>query len=92
MVKKPFLTYASRDFLCYLRQMGFKTFNDYWSEEYDGFEFRDRYLKLLQTIDELAKRPIADLRSMYHDMQHILNHNYNLLRDMTYNTQIEKIL
>ena len=36
-LKKPFVVFASRDYLCYLRQMGFKTFNDFWSEEYDGY-------------------------------------------------------
>jgi hypothetical protein len=42
-LKKPFIIFASKDYLCYLRQMGFRTFGDFWDETYDGYEGRDRY-------------------------------------------------
>jgi hypothetical protein len=80
--KKPMLVMSSRNFLHYLRQLGFKTFYEFWSEDYDGFEGRDRYLKILQIIDDLAQLPTSTLEQMYKDMQPILEHNYNLL----YNT------
>jgi hypothetical protein len=81
--KKPMILMSSCNFLHYLRQLGFKTFYEYWSEDYDGFEGRDRYFKILELIDDLASRPQYELEQMYKDMQPILDHNYNLL----YNTE-----
>lgn len=90
-MKKPFIMFASRDYLDYLHQMGFKTFCDYWSEVYDGYEGRDRYEKICKLIDWLAKQSTKDLTQMYRDMQPILDHNYNLLKTQTYSRKITLI-
>ena len=90
-LKKSFIVFASKNYLDYLHQMGFKTFNDFWSEEYDGYEDRDRYVKILELIDTLAKKPIKELQQMYIDMQEIFEHNYNLLLNQNYNTNITYI-
>jgi hypothetical protein len=71
--------------------MGFRTFSDFWSEEYDGYEGRDRYVRILNLIDEIAKKPASELERMYWDMQDILDCNYNLLHDQTYQTNITAI-
>ena len=90
-LKKPFIIFASANYLDYLHQMGFKTFCNFWSEDYDGYEGRDRFIKILELIDNLAKKPIAELHEMYEGMQEILDHNYNLLLNQTYNTNITYI-
>lgn len=90
-LKKPFLSYASRDFLCYLRQMGFRTFHDFWDEDYDGYEGRDRYLRLLKVIDDIARRPLHELRDMHDHMRYTLDHNFDLLSRTAYSTQIHEI-
>lgn len=90
-MKKPFIMFASRDYLDYLHQMGFKTFCDYWSEDYDGYEGRDRYEKICKLIDWLAERSTTDLIQMYQDMQPILDHNYDLLKTQTYSKKITLI-
>ena len=87
-LKKPFIMFASNDYLCYLRQMGFKTFNDFWSEDYDGYEGKDRYIKILSLIDDLSKQPKKKLEEMYWDMQYVLDHNYTLLNTQSYNKNI----
>jgi hypothetical protein len=71
--------------------MGFRTFSDFWDEEYDGYEGRDRYLKILKLIDNLATKSKNELESMYWDMQHILDWNYNLLLTQEYNKKIIKL-
>jgi hypothetical protein len=95
LLKKPFIIFGSKDYLCYLRQMGFKTFQtptlDFWSEDYDGYEGRERYLRILALIDELAKKSKEELQELYQAMQPILNHNYNLLQTQSYNTTITQI-
>jgi len=79
LMKKPFIIMGSKNFMIYLRQMGFKTFYEYWDEEYDGFETKDRYLKILTLIDNIASKSIEELFLMYKSMQDILEYNYNLL-------------
>lgn len=91
-LKKPFIMFASKDYLDYLHQMGVKTFCNFWSEEYDGYDGRERYLRILALIDELAKKSKEELQEIYQAMQPILEHNYNLLQTQSYNTTITKIL
>jgi hypothetical protein len=91
LLKKPFIAFASRDYLAYLRQMGFQTFHGFWDEDYDGFETRDRLLRMYQVIADIANRPVNELVDMYKQMQPILDHNYNLLMSQSYNTTITKI-
>jgi hypothetical protein len=90
-LKKPFIVFGSRDYLDYLHQMGFKTFCNFWSEDYDGYEGQDRYLRIIALIDELAKKSKEELQELYHDMKPILDHNYNLLQTQSYNTTITRI-
>jgi hypothetical protein len=91
LMKKPFVVFGSKDYLAYLRQMGFRTFNDFWNEEYDGFEGRDRLLSIYKLIDNISKRSINDLESMYWDMKYSLDHNYNLLMSKKFQRRISKI-
>jgi len=92
LLKKPFIIFGSRDYLDYLHQMGFKTFCNFWSEDYDGYEGRERYIRILALIDELAKKSKKDLQELYQTMQPILDHNYNLLQTQSYNKTITKII
>jgi len=92
LLKKPMIVMGSQDFLGYLRQIGFKTFNDFWDEDYDGFAEQHRYQKILEIIDYIAQQPIDELVDMYQRMQPILDHNYDLLMRQGYETTIKKIV
>jgi hypothetical protein len=91
LLKKPFVVFGPKNYLEYLRQMGFKTFGDFWSEEYDGYDNRDRYTKILELIDQLAKKSTSELEKMYWDMQYTLDHNYDLLLNQTYKKKISHV-
>ena len=91
-LKKPFIVFASRDYLCYLRQMGFRTFYEFWDEDYDGYETRERLLRIYNVVDWIASRDLGTLEKMYESMQPILEHNYNLLLTQTYKDEITKIV
>ena len=88
LLKKPFITFASRHYMSYLRQMGFKTFHQFWNEDYDSYETRGRLLKIYQLLQDIAARPKSELYKMYNEMQSILDHNYNLLMTQTYNKTV----
>jgi hypothetical protein len=92
LLKKPMIVMGPQDFLEYLRQMGFKTFNDFWDENYDGFAEQNRYQKILELIDHIAQHPMDKLVDTYQRMQPILDHNYDLLMRQGYRTTITKIV
>ena len=91
LLKKPFIVMGSQNYLDYLHQMGFKTFGDFWSENYDGYESKERYIRILELIDNLASKSKTELEQMYLDMQYNLDYNYNLLISREFNTKITYI-
>lgn len=91
LMKKPMITMAGRDQLLYLRQMGFKTFYEFWDEDYDGYEGKERYLRILDLISRLAKITKQELSDMYRSMSDILDHNHDLVINSKYKKEIEKI-
>ena len=91
-LKKPFIIFAAKNHLDHLHQMGFKTFCNFWSEDYDGYEGRDRLLRIIDLIDSLAAKSVSELNDIYCGMHDILDHNYNLLLTQSYNKKITPIL
>ena len=82
---------GAKNTLDYLHQMGFKTFNDFWDETYDGYADADRYFKILDLIRDLSKLSLAQLKTMYQSMQPVLQHNLNLLKNKNFKTAIQYI-
>ena len=91
LLKKPFIVMGPKCFLIHLRQMGFRTFHDFWDEDYDGYAPKQKYLMILKLIKSLSKKSFEELDNMYQNMQEILDHNYNLLRMQTYNKNINYV-
>ena len=88
LLKKPMIVMGSKNHLEYLHQMGFRTFADFWDEDYDGYADADRYVKILDLINKLSSKSMEELEAMYWDMQYTLDHNYNLLLTQGYNKKI----
>ena len=88
LLKKPFIVFGSRDYLAYLRQMGFRTFGDFWDETYDGFGDGDRLKKIYTLITDIAHRGASELESMFWSMQYSLEHNYNLLMSKKFQRKV----
>lgn len=91
LLKKPFIIMGPKNFMIYLRQMGFRTFYEYWNEDYDGYEGKEKYLRIIEVIKVIAKKSPTELLQMYDSMQNILEHNYNLLITQTYNKEIKHV-
>lgn len=88
LMKKPFIAMGPKCYLIHLRQMGFRTFNEFWDEDYDGHGMEQRYTRILELIDSLAKKSADELQDMYQRMQPVLDHNYNLLVEKTFSRNI----
>lgn len=89
--KRPFIAMTNKNYLAYLKQIGFRTFYEFWDESYDVFEGKERYFKILELINNLLKLSGSELDSMYSGMTEILEHNHNLLMSDSYKKQVEKI-
>lgn len=74
---RPFVISGAPGTLKMLKEMGFKTFDNYWSEEYDEIQITsDRLVKVCETIDYINSFNLDELKEMYKDMIPILEHNY----------------
>lgn len=91
LMKKPFIIMGSKCFLLHLRQMGFKTFYEFWDETYDGHRPETQYLQILKVIDTIANKSKEELFEMYNQMQSILEHNYNLLIEKKFVKKVEYV-
>lgn len=89
--QRPFIVMGSTNYLIYLRQMGFKTFYDFWDEDYDGYDGKEKYLRILELIDQLSKKTHKELNRMYTAMQPILLHNRQLVLSQFYNKEIKQV-
>jgi hypothetical protein len=91
MCKRPFIVMANKNYLLYLRQLGFQTFYEFWDEDYDGFGEKLRYLKILELIDDIGKLEKSCLAQQMQLMTPILDHNYDLIINQKYKKVITKI-
>ena len=76
----PQILYCSTGTLDYLKSLGYKTFSNYWNEDYDNETNPDKKLSLMiDTIKDVSSKSIEELHEMYWDMMPILKHNQELL-------------
>lgn len=83
VTKTPFLVFGPIGYLANLRKLGFKTFGDFWCEEYDKYDSIYRAQEMVKIIEDLSKLSTEQLETMYTDMLPILEHNKNNLREIT---------
>jgi hypothetical protein len=92
LCKKPFIAMAPTFYLRYLRQMGFKTFGEFWSEDYDDLGLKNRYFAILQIIDKLSGLSTDQLLELNDKLQSIVEHNYQLLVDSKFLKSVARIV
>jgi hypothetical protein len=83
--KTPFIVQGPQFFLQRLQHLGFKTFKNYWSEGYSEDPAEHQNHEIFKVLKKLSKLSIAELANMYEDMKLILDHNYNLMHQITKN-------
>lgn len=79
----PFITYGPTAYLSNLKnRYGFKTFDKWWDESYDNFNEYDRIKKIYDLIDKLNLLDDQQRKTMYAEMQPVLEHNYNRVLEL----------
>ena len=76
--QRPFVIVGPVGSVHSLRSLGFKTFAQYWSEDYDSIaDPGQRILEILKIIDWVCEHSVTELQSLCIAMQDILQYNYN---------------
>lgn len=91
IARTPFVAYAGKGFLKNLKKIGFKTFDKWWSEDYDDYEGVHRIRKMLKVIRGVSQAPIEKLNKIQQEMYPVLEHNYKLIKTLTPQAMLEKL-
>lgn len=89
--KHPFLSVGAPGTLSALRKMGFRTFSDFWSEEYDTMQDHwGRLKEIAKVCVEISKWDTEKILEFRKQVLPILEHNYNILKvDTSINVSIQ---
>jgi hypothetical protein len=76
---QPFIVVNKKYTLKRLRRIGFVTFNDWWDESYDSFEYHiDRTAAAISILNLISSKSMNEINQMYMSMKSVLIHNFNL--------------
>lgn len=79
--KHPFILIAPAHSLVALRNSGFKTFSEFWSEEYDSIiDANQRLEEIIRLCKEIAQWDNAKIIDFRHKVKYIVEHNYNQVK------------
>ena len=89
---QPFILVGPYQYLKELKNLGFKTFGDYWDESYDEIENpKERYMKIRELILNLNKKTIEELNLLYKNVKHICIYNNTKFNSLNIENSIDKI-
>lgn len=78
--KKPFIMVGPPHTLKYMKEHGFKTFDEFWDESYDTcIDHEKRIFSIFALIEKLNAMSFEELAVMYTNMERVLEHNRTLL-------------
>lgn len=81
--RTPFIVQGPQHYLAHLKELGFQTFDQWWSEGYDEDPSSWQVQEIKQVIDQLASYPISKLEQIYAEMESVIEHNYCRLKHLT---------
>lgn len=84
ITKTPFIIQGAQHTLSRLKQLGFKTFDRWWDEGYDEDPYLYSVQEIKKVLHNISKLTIVEINAMYKDMTSVLDHNYNVMMNLTY--------
>ncbi len=89
---QPFILISTKNNLNKLREWGFKTFDGFIDESYDGLEtYEERKRIIYSEIKRLCSKSIEELDDWYWSMEDILKYNYNHFYNNFINKEHKKL-
>ena len=90
---QPFVIFSMPGVLQDLKQLGFRTFDQFWNEDYDNIKDTQQRLEaVIDVIKTLSNMPSDTWLQMYKDMQPILEHNHHILMHTEWIPTLEAVL
>jgi len=78
VLKQPFVLVGGAGCLKYLQSYGFKTFDNWWSEDYDSIiDDQERMQACANIVNWIGTKDISELEQMRNTMKEVLDYNYN---------------
>ena len=88
---KPFLLFGAPKYLEALRHIGFKTFDQWWSEDYDGInDHNDRILAIVNSLKTFHLLPEDTKINYMEAIKAITEHNQRLCRSDVFITKVRE--
>lgn len=85
ILRMPFVLVGCAHNLKYLRSYGFKTFSKWFDESYDDIDDPVERLKaVVKVIEYISRLDNDELTSMLHDMEEVLEYNYQLFNSQEF--------
>lgn len=76
--KRPFVIVGSVGSLSNLKTLGFKTFSNFWNEDYDNIlDPSDRIIAIFDIIQSVCNMSVTELQTLCVEMSDVLNYNFN---------------
>ena len=88
VMQMPFILVGAQYNLEYLRSYGFKTFGDFWSEDYDNEPNNVRLESITNTLIELNNLSLKEKAQLQKHLTPIVEHNFNWF----YSKEFEELL
>lgn len=77
LAKQPFIMVGGYKTLHMLKQIGFKTFDKWWSEEYDLIQNPyDRMVSIIKVMNQIKSWDLKKCEKIYSEMLPVIEHNY----------------
>lgn len=79
---QPFVVVGNPFYLKKMRELGYKTFSNFWDESYDlETDFTKRFEKIVDTLEHISSWDLEKCYEVYNSMIPILKHNFNTYMD-----------
>jgi hypothetical protein len=82
IAKTPFIIMGPQGYLANMQRIGFKTFSNWWDEDYDNFSEYQRLIEIKKIVTKIFTWSDVKLHNTLNEMSEILEYNRLLLRQM----------
>lgn len=82
LMKTPFIVQGPQNFIRNFKNLGFKTFDTWWSEGYSEDDPDYQINGITDIIDNLSMLNVTQLETMYSEMTSVIEYNYQLMLEM----------
>lgn len=79
---QPFIVVGNPFYLKKMKELGYKTFSEFWDESYDlEIDFTRRFEKIVDVLEHISTWSLDRCKKVYDEMVPILKHNFNIYMD-----------